>query len=167
MPGNLLAQNDSIKPVQTDTTSIKNYEANEPDDEFNLFLLTFAFAFFTAISIAAFIGVITAIAVILFIFLMISAGILSSSFLVGLYKKSFAAGFKTLMIITGALTGIILGTVGLWLSVKIFDLNLSLQNALWIGAADGCIGGLIMGFLIFRTLQVILAYAKKKFKLPV
>lgn len=167
IPYNLPAQNDTAKQVQADTTKIQIQEANEPDNEFNLFLITFAIAFFTAISIAAFIGTISAIAIILIIFLLISAGILSSSFLIGLYKKSFASGFKALLLITGSLTGILLGIAGLWIGIKIFELNLSLQNALWIGAAGGCIGGMLMGYLIFRALQLILLYAKKKFKLPV
>jgi hypothetical protein len=163
----------NILNAQTDTTIQKgsSITANEnnsgntqPDDEFNVFLITFAIAFFSAILVASFFGAIAAIAVIGFIFLLITAGITSASILMGIYKRSFASGFKTFIIILGMLAGTFLGAGCLWLIIKFFHLQLSVGNALWIGATGGCIGGILIGLIIFKTIQLIVTYFKNKLK---
>lgn len=163
----LNAQTDSVNKIQVDTTTVVNANATAPDDEFNLFLLTFGIAFICAIIIASCIGALAAIIIIGFLFAMISAGIISTSFIVGFYKRSLAAGFKTLLLILGMITGIFLGAGGLWIIAHSFKFDLSLSNALWIGAAGGCVGGFLMGLVIFKVVQLLIAYLKSKFKLSV
>ena len=84
----LNAQTDTTNKIQVDTTTVANAAASAPDDEFNLFLLTFGAAFLCAIIIASFIGALGALIIIGFVFAMTSAGIISTSFIVGFYKKS-------------------------------------------------------------------------------
>ena len=163
----LNAQTDTSNKIQVDTTTVANTAASAPDDEFNLFLLTFGAAFLCAIIIASFIGALGALIIIGFVFAMTSAGIVSTSFIVGFYKKSFAAGFKTLLIIAGMITGIFLGAGGLWIIVHLFKVNLSLSNTLWVGAAGGCVGGILMGLVIFKVVQLLIGYLKNKLKLSV
>lgn len=163
------AQTDSTNSVTVDTTGVNLPPgvSNPEDDEFNLFLLSWGIAFVCAVIIASLIGAMAAMVILIFIFLLISAGIISASFLVGFYKRSVTAGFRTFIVILSVITGIFLGAGGLWFCTKFFDLNLSASNALWIGAAGGCIGGILMGLIIFKALQLILTYFKNKLKLPV
>ncbi len=158
------AQTDTT--IQKDSSSIvhENNAETQPDDEFNLFLLTFGIAFLSAIIVASFFGALAAITVIGFSFLLIITGITSASILMGIYKRSFASGFKTFMIILGILAGTFLGAGCLLLITKFFHLQLSAGNALWIGAAGGCIGGILIGLIIFKTIQLIVTYFKNKLK---
>ncbi len=160
------AQTDTTT-IQKDSSAIANNDTSNKeaeDDGMNLFLITFAIAFFSAILVASFFGAIAAIVVIGFIFLLITAGITSASVLMGIYKRSFATGFKTFIIILGILAGTFLGAGCLWFITKFFHLQLSESNALWIGAAGGCIGGILTGLIIFKALQLIITYFKNKLK---
>lgn len=165
----LKAQTDSTNSVTADTTGINLPPgvSNPEDDEFNLFLLSWGIAFVCAIIIASLIGAMAAMVILIFIFLLISTGIISASFLVGFYKKSVTAGFRTFIVILSAITGVFLGAGGLWVCTEFFHLNISESNALWIGATGGCIGGILMGLIIFKALQLTLTYLKNKLKLPV
>lgn len=165
----LNAQGDSTQSITVDTARVNLPPgvSSPDDDEFNLFLLTLAIAFIAGLIIASLIGALAAMVILIFIFLLIGTGIISASFLIGFYKRSVTAGFRTFIVILSAVTGIFLGTGGLWFCTKFFDLNIAASNALWIGAAGGCIGGILMGLIIFKALQLILTYFKNKLKLPV
>jgi len=65
------------------------------------------------------------------------------------------------------ITGIFLGAGGLWIIVHLFKVNLSLSNTLWVGAAGGCVGGILMGLVIFKVVQLLIGYLKNKLKLSV
>ncbi|HXO75748.1 MAG TPA: hypothetical protein VN824_10945, partial [Puia sp.] len=67
----------------------------QPDDEFNIFLMSITIAFFGMVIGGALIGAFVATLLLLFLFALVSAGILSAGILTGLYRRSIAAGFKT------------------------------------------------------------------------
>lgn len=166
----LNAQTDLTNSITVDTSGASiDYSGlnNTEEDEFNLFLLTFGIAFVSAIIIASLIGAMAAILILIFVFLLTSTGVISASFLVGFYKRSVTAGFRTFIVILSTITGVFLGAGGLWFCTKFFHLNIPVPNALWIGAAGGFIGGILMGLIIFKALQLILDYFKNKLRLPV
>jgi len=135
----------------------------EPDDEFNLFLLTFAIAFCSAIIGATIVGAFAAAIVFLFLFAMASAGILSTSILIGIYRRSIAAGFRAFLIILCGIGGILIGTPGFWLVNRIFDLPLTNLTSAVIGAAGGLIGGIILGIIIFKPIRLLSTFLYQKF----
>src|SRR4051794_33503534 len=91
------AQEDSTLLNRKDTTTMMmtagGEEPNDPDDEFNIFLIVIAVGF-----MGAALGAVMAGAFVVFLFLSVSAlltiaGIVSASLLIGLYKRSLQAGF--------------------------------------------------------------------------
>jgi hypothetical protein len=87
----------------------------------------------------------------------ISAGILSASIVVGLYKRSFTKGFKAFIIVSTAAAGTIMGAVGLWL----LHADHSAAAAL-CGAGLGLVSGIAFGFLSLKVLQRLVIYFKEK-----
>ena len=164
------AQTDTAKIILQDTAKSSDSTLNnsntasaEDDDEFNVFLLTFASLFFAAMFGAAVIGAFAATLFLLIIFLFVSAGILSASVIVGIYKRSVQSGFKTLIFILSSLTGIVIGSVGLFLANKLFELNYSNGLCLTIGAIAGFVGGILISFAIIKIIQKIITAFRKKF----
>lgn len=94
-----LAQVDSARIQSTSTQ--QNITANqaEPDDDMNVFLITLAIAFFSAVLGAAVIGAFFAAFVFIIIVVGLTVGLFSTSLAVGLYKRSAGAGFKTFLVL--------------------------------------------------------------------
>lgn len=95
----------------------------------------------------------------------VTAGIISASMFAGIYTKSVRTGFKTFIVIISTLFGTVTGTLGLYIIVKIFHLNLSTQTAILTGSLGGLGGGILTGFIIYRVIMYTLQYARKKLKL--
>ena len=74
-------------------------QTGQTDDEFNLFLLTLAIAFFSVVVGAILMGSVIVFLLLLAIFTLVSAGILSAGILVGWYRRSVAAGFRTVVMV--------------------------------------------------------------------
>jgi len=141
--------------------------AAPPDDEFNLFLLVFAIAFFSLILGAVIVGSIATAGLLLFLFTLVSVGILSTSVIVGLYKRSFFAGFKTLLVIVCGLGGAIGGVSIMWLVNRLFTLRLSHAVTLGSGALGGLTGGMLLGLCVYGIIRSLTGYFKKKLTLAV
>jgi hypothetical protein len=133
-----------------------------PDDEFNVFLLAVAIAFVCIVVGAILVGTLVVTLALLVIMGLVSAGILSAGMLVGLYRKSISAGFKTVVAITGCVSGILIGEVAFYFINRIYHLHLSGVAVLLIGGFCGLVGGMILGMVLFRLIRIILNYCRAK-----
>jgi hypothetical protein len=163
------AQDNSTLLNRKDTTTMMmtagGEEPNDPDDEFNIFLIVIAVGF-----MGAALGAVMAGAFVVFLFLSVSAlltiaGIVSASLLIGLYKRSLQAGFKAFLFISGSVLGIAFGLFVLWLINQFFHLNLTGYQMLFCGAGGGLAGGFLLGFIIYKMSKSILRIAYNKVKL--
>ena len=152
--------------TKTDTVSksaADNTVVHTPDDdEFNLFLFAYLIAFCSVVVGAVIVGSVAMIMILLALFALVSAGIVSAGVLVGIYKRSVAAGFKALLVIICSLGGIVAGAGGLWLIDRFFPIHLGGRTAVLLGAAGGLIGGILMGIILFRIIRSFLEYFRQK-----
>jgi hypothetical protein len=150
-------QADTVQ-IQTHSTIVSNTAATvaTEDDEFNIFLFTFASVFLAAMAGVALIAAIVTALILFFLFALLSLGVLSTSFMVGLYKKSIAAGFKIFIVLVFTGGGTLIGIIGLWLTKHIFYLSFSDSTSLLIGAASGAIAGILLGLATFKMLQYLI-----------
>jgi len=160
------AQTDTLRPGKDSVAAqIGQQSDSGEDDDFNAGLLVVGTCFVCAMIGAAIVGSFAAAFVILAVILFISAGVISTSLFVALYKKSVAAGFKTLITIICIIGGVAIGSTGLFLIKKIFHLHISGQTAFFTGAAGGFLGGLLIGWLVFKIFVIALNYFKKKLQI--
>jgi hypothetical protein len=150
-----------------DTSIVKSAGTNtqQPDDEFNLFLLAFALAGMCFIAACFFVGVIAAIAIVGLTILLISAGIISTSFFIGWYKRSFSTGFKLFWTISGSICGLLFGAVTFGVIAHVAKLQLTTTTASLSGGAIGLITGGLVGYMVYKLLRVGFKYVATKFKL--
>jgi len=95
------------------TTDTEEYEDFAPGlGIFALFALVF-------ILVCVGVGVVLTVLGLLILFGLIGVGILSVSILVGLSKKSFTKGFKTFLVSTTTIGGLLIGLTGFWVLNKI------------------------------------------------
>lgn len=161
----LYAQTDTAnKRVQTDSSLVaKNSQANSPDDEeFNLFLFSLIAVAVCGMIGAAIIGAFAATLVVLISAALISFGILSISVLAGLYKRSVAAGFKTLLYILCPIGGAVIGMSGYLIADKLFEISIPVNKGLLAGAVGGIAGGIIMAFAISKIVIVLAKFLWNK-----
>ncbi len=135
---------------------------NGESDEYNLFLSVLAVAFFSVMIGAAVAGSIAVTALLVTLFLMVSAGILSTGILVGVYKRSLMAGFKTALLIACSAAGFFFGGAGLYLANRVFHLHLKTSIAFSAGSFGGLIGGLLLAFAASAIIRLLLVYFRRK-----
>jgi hypothetical protein len=150
----------SITSIQSDTTIINSYEEM---DDFSPGIFVGALIGIVFIIICVGIGIALTIIVLLIIFGLISFGVLSASVLVGLINKSFAKGFKTLLVSSSAIGGLILITFGLWFFKLYYSHLWIAQISIALGAILGLISGLIFGLLAYYVLQRLTTFLMKQF----
>ncbi|HEY4110966.1 hypothetical protein [Puia sp.] len=136
--------------------------AAQPDDEFNLFLLAIAIAFVCIVVGATLVGSMVVTLAMLVLFGLVTAGIVSAGILVGLYRKSMSAGFKTVVAVTGCCSGILIGEIAFYLINRFYHLHLSGVAVLLIGGFCGLVGGLVLGLVLFLLIRVFLDYCRTK-----
>lgn len=135
----------------------------QPDDsEFNLFLLALTIAFFSIVIGAIISGSILVTLVLLLIMALVSAGILSAGILVGFYRKSLEAGFRTVLLIICSLSGILLGTICFMLINTSFKIHLTPSTAALAGACSGLLGGFLLGYALAGIIRIFLNYCRQK-----
>ena len=151
--------------VQSDTITEKSNSTEYAEsDDFSPGLLFFALIGFVFILICVGAGIALTILGLLILFGLVSFGILSTSIIVGLNKKSFAKGFKTFIVLTSTVVGPLLFSVGFWLLNKVVHWW-TVQTAIITGATLGLMAGLIFGQLVYYILQRLTAYFKQKLNL--
>lgn len=132
-----------------DTASVQQLHSHDqPDERMDTFLAVFALM---AISIMLGIAAATFVlimAVLLFLFLLIAGGVVSTSIGVAIYRKSVASGVRTFVFISLGLMGAI-GGVGLgWLLWRLFQFNVLGYNNMLLGGITGLLGGLLAAIAI-------------------
>ena len=152
------AQSDSSLLNKIDTTKIEagRVQATDPDDDFNIFLIVIGVGFIGAALGAVMAGAFTAFLLLGIIVLLTIAGIVSASFLIGLYYRSLKAGFKSLLLILGSLLGIVFGLIIMWIFNHFFHLGMEGYQVLLGGAGGGLMGGFLLGYIIYRLMNSVL-----------
>ena len=108
---------------------------------------------------------ITLTAALLFIlFGFIAAGILSTSVLIALNRKSFSKGFKTFVVLTATLSGLTIGAVGFWF-LNLITHWWDYKIALLTGAISGLVAGISFGYLAFYAIRKITTNLKARLRL--
>ncbi|WP_034058447.1 hypothetical protein [Lacinutrix jangbogonensis] len=149
-------QNSSSQHIQNTSNNLVSQDEVYEDDfaPMLLFLVIFALVCIGA-------GIVLTALVLLIIFVLIGAGILSASILVGLNNKSFSKGFKTFLVSTSAVVGL---TVGLSFFYAIHETMKiwTLSTALISGGLSGIIAGIGFGFFAFYVIQKLTSFFKVK-----
>jgi hypothetical protein len=133
-----------------------------PDDSFNLFLFSLLMIFVCVMIGAAIIGAMAAALLLFFLFTLITIGVLSSSVAIGLYKRSFSAGFKSFLMILLGFTCSVIGIVGLVIINILFALHLQTGTLLIIGPISGFMGGILIAIATYRIFQWFIKIAAQK-----
>ncbi|HMH23506.1 MAG TPA: hypothetical protein VK563_17090 [Puia sp.] len=132
------------------------------DDDFSVFLFAILLAGISIMIGAAIFGSFLAMLLFFCFIGLVSAGILSASIMVGLYKRSLAAGFKTLLIIVCSIGGAILGMISFYFVNDFFKLDLKLSTSLVSGAVSGILGGVLLGISLSFIFRTLFAYFRNK-----
>jgi hypothetical protein len=158
--------NDSLKEptinTSVDTSSVSSQidTYSETEEDFApglLFTALFALGF-VLVCIGA--GIFLATLVLLAVFGLVMLGVLSTSIIIGLNKKSFEKGSKTFIVLTSTIGGLLIGGTGFWLLNKVVHWWTP-QTSILIGAGLGFLIGIGLGFLVFIILQRLTVYFKK------
>jgi hypothetical protein len=138
----------------------------QPDDDVPfLGIMALALvAMMTAGFIAGFLGMCLLLAGIL---ALVMVGILSSSLLVGIYKRSFTAGFKTFLLLACGIFGALSGLCGFYLINSIFELHISGPIVAATGSLGGALGGIILALSMVGVLRLFLAFAARRLSLKI
>lgn len=157
----------SIHSVQGDTlTTTPNTDQYRGTDDFSPMQLFFVLILLGVVLLLIGGGIVLTVTGLFIIFGLVSAGILSTSIVVGLYKKSFMKGFKTLIVLASTIIGLLAGVLSFWLIHKIINW-LTTQASIISGAACGLLGGFVFGHFAFYILRGLTTYFKQKLKLTV
>jgi len=132
------------------------------DDGMNVFLFVFGMAFLCVAGAAILLGGAIMVGFLAVLFALVSAGVLSTGILAGMYRRSVAAGFRTLLVIVCGLAGLFTGAVGLWLVDRIFKLEWKAQTALLTGGLGGLVGGMALGLVLFFIFNSFFRYCRRR-----
>jgi hypothetical protein len=135
------------------------------DDDFDLFLLLFGITVVSFTLGVAATGALVATLILLCIAALAAAGVVSTSIIVGMYRRSFAAGFSTFLFIICSIGGMIAGAGSFWLAATLFKLNVSHSTALTAGIVSGFLAGILLAFALVKIARGITSYYKKKWAL--
>ncbi|MET7036380.1 hypothetical protein [Elizabethkingia miricola] len=129
------------------------------DDDFLVaMLLMGALVFF----ILGVIGIILGLLLILIVIFLISAGIISTSLLVGLQQKSLSKGFKTFFISVSIL-GSTIASVILFLFINTVKNWWQTDTAIIAGIVSGIASGWILGVIMFTASKKLVMFLKNKY----
>lgn len=100
----------------------------------------------------------------LIFFGLVSFGVLSTSLVVGINSRSIKSGFKTLVMLSSTIGGLLLGSVGFWFQNRVQHWWTS-EFALISGAICGLFVGLLFGLLTVYVFRRLTNYFKRKLDL--
>lgn len=109
------------------------------------------------------VGIVLSTLILLLLFGLISAGILSASVMIGLNKKSFSTGFRTFIFSFGCIFGTLSGIVFFLFLHKVSHWW-TMNETLLMGSFAGLLSGFLFSvfvFFIFRKLSSFLVKGKK------
>jgi hypothetical protein len=154
--------NSGISAMHIDTLTTINHSAEiDESDDFAPGLLFIALIGIAFILVCVGCGIALTVIALLIIAIFISLGILSTSIIVGLNKKSFTTGFKTFIVLTSSIGGILLGGISFWGFNQLVHWW-TVKTAVLLGVICGFFGGLVFGILAFYILQRLTNYLKRK-----
>jgi hypothetical protein len=156
--------NTSVTTIQSDTIHAATTDPYEGTEDFSAGLAFLALIGVGFILVCVGAGMALTVIGLFIIFGLISFGTLSASVLIGLNKKSFALGFKTFLVSTSTIGGLLLGGFGFWILNKILHWWTT-QTALTIGTALGLLAGVTFGLVTFYILQRLTTYLRDQLKL--
>ena len=140
----------------------QNDGSYQQDEAMDLFLLIIGGLFMAAMLGSAIIGAFLAAFAILLFFSITTLGLVSTSVAIGLYKRSFTAGFKSFFLILFGITAAVLGAVCILLFNLFIPLPIPSAYLLPIGFFGGLAGGLLLGkFLFYLVKELIAAFAHR------
>ena len=151
------------KSFQTDSTNIS--KDNFRDDDFSPGLLFFALVAVILVFVCIGMGVAVVVIGLLIVFAFVSLGLLSTSVIIGLNKKSFTAGFKTFLTLSISLCGLGIGIGILYLFNKIFQLHFTNISIMSIGAIGGLLSGILLAQLVYIIIKRLTIYFKQRLNL--
>jgi hypothetical protein len=114
---------------------------------------------------AAIVGSMAAALLLLALFLLATAGILSAGVMIGFYRRSATAGFRTVLYLACMLGGVMLAIGTFFLANHFFHLHFSYKSILLMGASGGLLGGLFLGFLVFQLIKLLFRYFRERLAL--
>lgn len=136
------------------------YFLGDSDDDFLVILLLMGALFFL---IALIIGVVICLIVIAILIGLVGVGIISTSVLTGLYKRSISTGFKTFFVLSSILGSTIVSVVFFWF-INTIKNWWSTDLAIVTGIGSGIISGWLLGLLLFVTLRKMMKFIKTKYE---
>ena len=147
--------------TQTDTSSHEARGEHLNGDNDVSLILIFLPALLISILISALTAIILSAVGALFLFGFISWGIVSTSLLVGLWKRSFTKGFKVFILLFSCFGGLLTGG----LTFGAFNLILHWAKAsvaILCGCATGAVCGLIFGYIAFYIIKKLIVFLMQK-----
>lgn len=111
---------------------------------------------------AGIVGAMFAVMILGVLVLLALAGILSAGVLVGLYRRSMTAGFKTVLLLACSLGGLVTGAGGSYAANRYFHWHFATPTAVLAGAGSGFLGGLLLGLVVFLLIRAVLRFLKQK-----
>ena len=155
----------SSATIQTDSlTKVSKADPYAGTGDFSPGLAFFALIGLGFVGVYIGVGIVLTVIGLLIVFGLVSVGILSASLIVGLNKKSFAKGFKTFLVLSSSVGGLIICGVGFWLLNKVVHWWTT-KTAILIGASCGLLAGIAFGFLGFIILQRLTTFFRKQLNL--
>ncbi len=133
----------------------------EMEDDFAPGLAVFALIGIAFMFFCVGAGIVLTILALFILFALVTMGILSTSIIIGIHKKSFAKGFNAFVVLSSAVGGIGLVSAGFWLLNKLFA-SVSAEVALMSGAALGLLAGVVFGFFACFLIQRLTTFFKQK-----
>jgi hypothetical protein len=127
-----------------------------------IFLLVIGTAFIGVMFGGAIIGALMAVVVALLFFGLVALSIVSTSVVVGLARRSFAAGIRTMLLLIFAPAGSFFGLICLHAFNRFFPLPLSSFTLTFAGLTAGLCGGMLLALFIFRMLRQITVFVAGK-----
>lgn len=137
---------------------------NTPDDEFNMFLFAMLSIVVCAMMATAIMGTVIIALVLLFLFTLLAVGALSTSVAIGLYKRSYAAGFKSFLVLVFIVICAGLGFTGALIAGSLFELPVPTASAALTGVVGGSLGGWLMALATYQIIQLVFHYFAKRFR---
>ena len=141
-----------------------NYDSAN-DEEFNIFLMLLLTIFVCGMFGAAVVGAMIASLLAIAVFSLVVFGIVSTSIIVGVYKKSLSAGFRTFVFILFGISCGICGAAIAGFAQYYFGIAPSFTTAVGCGLTGGVLGGILLTFISVKAVRYIIGYAATKLKL--